>query len=109
MIDFLACSKKVFDARFFDAVAQPPSTSGVLGGSKVFKILDLDDDGALDADEFLSGCLRLRGPAKTLDVLVARRKIRYKKRCFFSAQESIIPNSSPEIGGITPHYWRFYL
>lgn len=87
---------------------QPPSTSGVLGGSKVFKILDLDDDGALDADEFLSGCLRLRGPAKTLDVLVARRKIRYKKMCFFSAQESIIPNSSPEIGGITPHYWRFY-
>ena len=56
---------------------QPPpstTTSGVLGGSKVFKILDLDDDGALDADEFLSGCLRLRGPAKTLDVLVARRK-----------------------------------
>jgi hypothetical protein len=27
MIDFLACSKKIFDARFFDAVAQPPSTT----------------------------------------------------------------------------------
>ncbi|CAJ1460017.1 unnamed protein product [Effrenium voratum] len=42
----------------------------------VFKILDLDDDGTLDADEFLSGCLRLRGPAKALDVLVLMREIR---------------------------------
>lgn len=42
----------------------------------VWKILDLDDDGTLDADEFLSGCLRLRGPAKTLDVLVLMREIR---------------------------------
>lgn len=39
---------------------------------QVWKILDLDDDGTLDADEFLSGCLRLRGPAKTLDVLAPR-------------------------------------
>jgi len=43
---------------------------------EVWKILDLDDDGTLDADEFLSGCLRLRGPAKTLDVLVLMREIR---------------------------------
>ncbi|CAE7272340.1 Scn2a [Symbiodinium sp. CCMP2592] len=42
----------------------------------VFKILDLDDDGTLDADEFLSGCLRLRGAAKALDVLVLMREIR---------------------------------
>ena len=42
----------------------------------VFKILDLDDDGTLDAEEFLSGCLRLRGPAKALDVMVLMRELK---------------------------------
>lgn len=70
---------------------QPPSTSGVLGGSKVFKILDLDDDGALDADEFLSGCLRLRGPAKTLDVLVARRKKNWYLKVVYKPKNQSYP------------------
>ena len=49
-----------------------PSFSRLRRSTKVFKILDLDDDGTLDADEFLSGCLRLRGAAKALDVLATR-------------------------------------
>ena len=71
--------------------------------SKVFKILDLDDDGTLDADEFLSGCLRLRGPAKTLDVLVARRKVRYFQVVWKPKnQPSPIPQKSGGIGGRAP-------
>jgi len=57
----------------------------------VFKILDLDDDGALDADEFLSGCLRLRGPAKTLDVLVLMREIRSMQNQIMEHMEGAPP------------------
>jgi len=58
----------------------------------VFKILDLDDDGTLDADEFLSGCLRLRGPAKTLDVLVLMREIRSMQNQIMEQMEGAPPN-----------------
>lgn len=34
----------------------------------LFRLLDLDGSGSIDAEEFLSGCLRLRGPAKALDL-----------------------------------------
>jgi len=33
-----------------------------------FKLLDLDDGGDVEVEEFLMGCLRLRGPAKAIDV-----------------------------------------
>mmetsp|Transcript_61368 Transcript_61368/g.110120 ORF Transcript_61368/g.110120 Transcript_61368/m.110120 type:complete len:233 (+) Transcript_61368:2-700(+) len=33
-----------------------------------FKLLDLDSGGEVEIDEFLMGCLRLRGPARAVDV-----------------------------------------
>ncbi|CAE7401709.1 CACNA1I [Symbiodinium pilosum] len=33
-----------------------------------FKMLDLDDSGAVDIEEFLMGCLRVRGNAKAIDI-----------------------------------------
>ena len=36
----------------------------------VFKLLDIGGQGSIDADACLNGCLRLRGHARTLDVLV---------------------------------------
>ncbi|CAJ1422505.1 unnamed protein product [Effrenium voratum] len=33
-----------------------------------FKMLDLDDSGAVDMEEFLMGCLRVRGSAKAIDL-----------------------------------------
>jgi len=35
----------------------------------LFDILDFDDTGSLDADEFMSGVLKARGPAKSKEVL----------------------------------------
>merc|ERR1712151_1422577 len=35
---------------------------------EIFKLLDIDGGGTLDIEEFVTGCLRLRGPAKALDV-----------------------------------------
>lgn len=34
----------------------------------LFKLLDLDDSGSISVDEFVMGCLRLRGPAKAIDL-----------------------------------------
>mgnify|MGYP002803551089 FL=1 len=33
-----------------------------------FKMLDLDESGAVDMDEFLMGCLRVRGQARAIDI-----------------------------------------
>jgi len=37
-------------------------------GKGLFKLLDLDENGTISADEFVMGCLRLRGPAKAIDL-----------------------------------------
>ena len=33
-----------------------------------FKLLDLDSGGAVEIEEFLMGCLRLRGSARAIDI-----------------------------------------
>jgi len=40
----------------------------------VFQLLDISDKGYIDADEFLSGCIRLRGPARSLDLQLLMRE-----------------------------------
>lgn len=42
----------------------------------VFQLLDLNNNGHLDADEFMGGCLRLKGHAKAIDVLLLMREMR---------------------------------
>merc|ERR1712151_215810 len=34
----------------------------------LFLLLDTDESGHIDSDEFMQGCLRLRGPAKAIDL-----------------------------------------
>lgn len=42
----------------------------------LFKLLDIDNDGHILAEEFLSGCMRLRGPAKALDLAILMKETR---------------------------------
>lgn len=42
----------------------------------LFRLMDLDDNGGVDAEEFLSGCMRLRGPARALDLTMLVREVR---------------------------------
>lgn len=46
----------------------------------LFRLLDRDGSGTIDADEFLSGCLRLRGPAKALDLQLVMRELAEQHR-----------------------------
>jgi hypothetical protein len=48
---------------YFKAVDLDPNEAGGL-----FKLLDLDESGTINVDEFVMGCLRLRGPAKAIDM-----------------------------------------
>merc|ERR1719499_246899 len=34
----------------------------------LFRLLDVDDSGVIDVDEFVSGCMRMQGDAKSIDV-----------------------------------------
>jgi len=42
----------------------------------LFQLLDTDRTGNIDADEFISGCTRLRGPAKALDLNLLKMQTR---------------------------------
>jgi len=51
---------------YFEALGLDPTDAWDL-----FKLLDTDSDasnGAIDCEEFVEGCLRLRGPAKAIDI-----------------------------------------
>merc|ERR1719203_2337657 len=52
----------------------------------LFKMLDLDNTGVVNAEEFLSGCLRLRGPAKALDLAMLIREVRMLEEKLLSKQ-----------------------
>eukprot|EP00933_Yihiella_yeosuensis_P033327 TRINITY_DN27057_c0_g1_i1.p1 TRINITY_DN27057_c0_g1~~TRINITY_DN27057_c0_g1_i1.p1 ORF type:complete len:831 (+),score=115.06 TRINITY_DN27057_c0_g1_i1:283-2775(+) len=57
---------------YFKAMDLDPSEARGL-----FQLLDLDGSGTIDAQEFLNGCLRLRGPAKALDLHLVMRETRH--------------------------------
>merc|ERR1711988_321959 len=56
---------------YFKAIDLDPSEARGL-----FRLLDMDDSGTINAEEFLNGCLRLRGPAKALDLALVMREMR---------------------------------
>uniref|UniRef100_A0A7S4QBX5 EF-hand domain-containing protein n=1 Tax=Alexandrium monilatum TaxID=311494 RepID=A0A7S4QBX5_9DINO len=46
----------------------------------LFRLLDTDGSGSISADEFLNGCIRLRGPAKALDAAVLIEEVKLVRR-----------------------------
>lgn len=42
----------------------------------IFQLLDLNGNGSVDAEEFLSGCMRLRGPAKALELELLMHEVK---------------------------------
>jgi len=42
---------------------------------KLFKLLDEDGSGQIDREEFMFGCLRLKGEAKSLDLAILHREV----------------------------------
>lgn len=42
--------------------------------NRLFHLLDMDDNGRIEAEEFIAGCSRLRGPAKALDLTMLMKE-----------------------------------
>merc|ERR1712183_1207456 len=59
----------------FKAINVDPSEAKGL-----FKLLDMNNSGVVDAEEFLCGCMKLRGPAKALDLAILSREVRGMER-----------------------------
>mmetsp|Transcript_109245 Transcript_109245/g.315673 ORF Transcript_109245/g.315673 Transcript_109245/m.315673 type:complete len:683 (-) Transcript_109245:464-2512(-) len=55
---------------FFKGIDVDPSEA-----KSLFSLIDLDESGAIDAEEFLRACVRLRGPAMALDAAVLVQRI----------------------------------
>merc|ERR1712176_1358374 len=55
---------------YFDFLDVDPSDARSL-----FAIIDTDNSGTIDCEEFLNSCLRLKGPAKALDHQVLMREV----------------------------------
>jgi len=56
---------------------------------QIFTLLDYDDSGELSIDEFISGCLRMKGSAKSKDLLVAQVAVDQMKRSFDAFEEEM--------------------
>jgi len=56
---------------YFNAIDVEPSEVKFL-----FEMLDINNSGSIDFDEFLNGCIRLQGPARALDLLLITRETR---------------------------------
>lgn len=64
-------NKSTYLVNYFRAIDVDPCEA-----KGVFQLLDLDGSGTIDAEEFLNGCLRLRGPAKALDLAVLMHEVK---------------------------------
>merc|ERR1712084_14789 len=56
---------------------------------KLFDLIDLDKSGSIDRSEFIFGCLRLKGSAKSLDVAILDNEIKYIRQALVSLSGNI--------------------
>jgi Ca2+-binding EF-hand superfamily protein len=67
-----------------------------------FDLLDVDGDGSLTPEEVVKGCLKMRGGAKSVDVLGLRKDVMFIKQCmynYFGVTSRTLGRLSPASGG----------
>lgn len=66
-------------AKYWENLEIEPSEARAL-----FRLLDTDESGTIDAEEFMQGCLKLRGPARSVDLATLiysnKRLVRWWKK-----------------------------
>eukprot|EP00929_Paragymnodinium_shiwhaense_P048467 TRINITY_DN24498_c0_g3_i1.p1 TRINITY_DN24498_c0_g3~~TRINITY_DN24498_c0_g3_i1.p1 ORF type:complete len:819 (+),score=173.22 TRINITY_DN24498_c0_g3_i1:126-2582(+) len=58
----------------------------------VFTLLDIEESGRIPFQEFLGGCLRINGPAKSLDVLTVMQEARKNHECLLDELDTLKKN-----------------
>lgn len=77
-IDWEAFQKKMDNPQmldFFKGIDVDPSEA-----KGIFSLIDADESGSINADEFLNGCVRLHGPSKALETAVLLHEVRAIRR-----------------------------
>jgi len=67
----------------------------------LFKLLDLNDHGEISADDFLNGCIRIRGPARALETMLLLRetsRVAERQRLQARSLESLLAAASTAWG-----------
>ena len=67
----------------------------------LFLLIDADDNGVIDLDEFVSGCMQLHGPAKSLQVTLENQKRRDWAEMAFGWCKGYTPEKQHDIGKST--------
>merc|ERR1712032_1438694 len=70
--EFVQQTREESVAAYFNALKLDVSDA-----QKLFVLLDHDLSGTVDIDEFLEGCFRLQGEARTLDVMFMQYELRH--------------------------------
>lgn len=77
--DFQAQLEHTFMHEFFKAIDVE-----IAEAESLFRLLDVDDCGALDLEQLMDGCLRLQGPARAIDLSLLMHDSRRASRKFLS-------------------------
>mmetsp|Transcript_3285 Transcript_3285/g.9302 ORF Transcript_3285/g.9302 Transcript_3285/m.9302 type:complete len:559 (-) Transcript_3285:138-1814(-) len=63
-------------------------TLEVRDARKLFKLLDYDQSGTIDVDEFLTGCMRLRGGSRAFDQAVMQMEIQWMAEALIASNRT---------------------
>mmetsp|Transcript_62119 Transcript_62119/g.110841 ORF Transcript_62119/g.110841 Transcript_62119/m.110841 type:complete len:659 (+) Transcript_62119:84-2060(+) len=76
----------------------------------LFALLDVDRSGSVEIEEFLLGCEKLKGEARSLDVAVIQYELRHLSHAFFNHVEQLeqqrLPPMAAEVAAAKPDHWR---
>jgi len=67
---------------------------------ELFQLLDVDDKGMVNFDDFLDGCMRLRGPARSIDLMTVMYEHRRFAKLFASQMRHISVNLRTNLRGL---------
>jgi len=69
----------------------------------LFRLIDIDDSGSIDPEEFVNGCIRLQGPAKAIDLATLmhefKRSQKWHARRLRRLSSAVAPLSKVAVSG----------
>jgi hypothetical protein len=67
--------------------------------TNLFNLLDTDRNGSIDEDEFMFGCIRIKGEAKSLDVAIIHEEIKLSRESMFEGFKLLQANFEACLNG----------
>eukprot|EP00415_Alexandrium_ostenfeldii_P004456 UN4456 len=87
LISLQEFERKLDDERviaYFNALKLDVSDAKML-----FRLIDYDQSNEVNIDEFLTGCYKLQGESRSLDMKVMQCEVRFLRECFVNFMETM--------------------